>query len=220
MAYVTDEEREAMARVMAILNGNAPAAPSMSQTQIHESLSTEGGPGNPSQAEIAAMSNVLKTLNKISNEVIMESTADDRLSARTARVPQGVAVGEYKIEIHLNENRTAGKQYYSILHTGMNTVIATEITLYEVALSVVKMLNRNRYVNDPVVRRLFELDERYTGCKTEAMGNQQARRRALARGDSVKETIHETKFQRALEQAGSIKREIRQLLEDCSANHR
>ena len=216
---VTDAEREAMARMLAIMNGETPPAPSSSQ-MVTESLSTEGGPGSPSQAEIHAMARVLESLNKVTGEVIMESSPDDKLAVTTRRHKTGVSVGEYKIEIHLNEQRAAGKQYYSIEHTGTGTIIANDITLYEVALAAVKMLNNNNYVNNPTVRRLFELDDHYTSCKIDAMSSKQAQKRAEQRHDMIKEDIYATKFQKALDTAGVIKRDIKKILEDASKTYR
>ena len=216
---VTDAEREAMARMLAIMNGETPPAPSSSQ-MVTESLSTEGGPGSPSQAEIHAMARVLESLNKVTGEVIMESSPDDKLAVTTRRHKTGVSVGEYKIEIHLNEQRAAGKQYYSIEHTGTGTVIANDITLYEVALAAVKMLNNNNYVNNPTVRRLIELDDHYTSCKIDAMSSKQAQKRAEQRHDMIKEDIYATKFQKALDTAGVIKRDIKKILEDASKTYR
>jgi hypothetical protein len=221
MTVVTDAEREAMARMMAIMNGETPPPTQSSGSQlVAESLSTEGGPGSPSQAEVHAMANVLKSLSRVTNEVIMESNADTKLAVHTRRDSSSVSVGEYKIEIHLNEQRAAGKQYYSIEHSGTGTVIANDITLYEVALAAVKMLNNHKYVNNPTVRRLFELDDHYTSCKIDAMSSKQAQKRAEQRGDMIKEDIYATKFQKALDTAGSIKRDIKAILEDASKNHR
>ena len=220
MTVVTDAERDAMARMMAIMNGEAPPLPSTSAQMVTESLSTEGGPGSPSQAEVHAMARVLENLNKVTNEVIMESSSDEKLAVRTRRDSNTVSVGEYKIEIHLNEQRAAGKQYYSIEHSGTGMVIANDITLYEVALAAVKMLNNNKYVNNPKVRRLFELDDHYTSCKIDAMSSKQAQKRAEQRGDMIKEDIYATKFQKALDTAGSIKRDIKAILEDASKANR
>jgi hypothetical protein len=221
MTVVTDAEREAMARMMAIMNGETPPpAHATGSNMVTESLSTEGGPGSPSQAEIHAMAKVLQSLNKVTNEVIMESSPDEKLAVHTRREPNSVSVGEYKIEIHLNEQRAAGKQYYSIEHSSTGIVIANDITLYEVALAAVKMLNNHKYVNNPTVRRLFELDDHYTSCKIDAMSSKQAQKRAAHRGDQIKEDIYATKFQKALDTAGSIKRDIKTILEDASKANR
>jgi hypothetical protein len=221
MTVVTDAEREAMARMMAIMNGEAPPTPRANGNQmVTESLSTEGGPGSPSQAEIHAMARVLENLNKVANEVIMESNPDTKLAVHTRRDSNSVSVGEYKIEIHLNEQRAAGKQYYSIEHSNTGIVIANDITLYEVALAAVKMLNNHKYVNNPTVRRLFELDDHYTSCKIDAVSCRQAQKRAEKRGDMIKEDIYATKFQKALDTAGGIKRDIKAILEDASKNNR
>jgi hypothetical protein len=220
MTVVTDAERDAMARMMAIMNGEAPPPSTSGSSMVTESYSTEGGPGSPSQAEIHAMAKVLENLNKVTNQVIMESNPDTKLAVHTRRDSNSVSVGEYKIEIHLNEQRAAGKQYYSIEHSGTGIVIANDITLYEVALAAVKMLNNHKYVNNPTVRRLFELDDHYTSCKIDAMSSKQAQKRAEQRGDMIKEDIYAVKFQKALDTAGSIKRDIKAILEDAGKANR
>ena len=46
------------------------------------------------------------------------------------------------------------------------------------------------------------------------------RKRAEQRGDMIKEDIYATKFQKALDTAGSIKRDIKAILEDASKANR
>ena len=223
MTYVTPEEKDAMARLLAMMNGETPAPlASDGKKQTVMEADEVGGPGVVTQREINAMADVLGKLNMVTQQVMMESDghAETRMAMQTKRTDDGVAVGAYKIEVHLSEQRAAGKQYYSLRHTGTNTVIANDITLYEVALSVVKMLNNHAYINDKNIRKLFELDDRYTSCKIDAMAAKRYQVKAERARDSVKEDIYATKFQKALDQAGVIKREIKTVLENASKNNR
>jgi len=119
----------------------------------------------------------------------------------------------------MNEKRLAGKQYYRIEHSGSGTVIADDITLYEAALAVVKLLNTNHYVNHSKVRKLFELDDRYTSNRIEAVTARLNARKAARVGDQAKEDIFETKCQSALDKASSVKHEMKQVLTNASGRY-
>jgi hypothetical protein len=210
MAVVTDAEREAMARMMAIMEGKS--VPAQPQTSTPAAADIEiGRPGVVTSAEINAMANVLESLSKVTQQVIMESP-QDKLDIRTSRDSSGVHVGEYKIEIMQNDRRLAGKQYYSVMHTGTKTTIATDITLYEVALNVVRLLNTNHYVNDSKIRKLFEIDDHYTSHRIDAMSAKIAWKKAEKRGDVMKEDIYESKYQKALDSAVQAKKDLKRLL--------
>lgn len=216
MTVVTDAEREAMVRMMAIMNGESvPAQPQVANRSPAADIEI-GGPGVVTSAEINAMANVLESLNKVTKQVIMETEHPrDKLDIHTSRDSSGVNVGEYKIEIQHNERRLAGKQFYSIEHTGTRTMIANDITLYETALAVVKLLNSNHYVNHTNVRRLFELDDRYTSHRIAAMSAKIAGRKAEQRGDDFKKDIYESKVQSSLDQALQAKKDIKKAISEC-----
>lgn len=219
MANVTDAERDAMARMMAIMNGETPA-PAVNyggSTQVNEAIEISG-PGVITQGEINAMANVLEKLNKVTHQVMLESNGDvdTKMDIMTSRTDRTVNVGGYKIGILTNERRIAGKQYYCIEHAASGTVIADDITLYEVALGVVKLLNNNRFVNDPSVRSLFEVDTRYTSHRIDAMSAKLRHRKAERAGDMIKEDIYATKYQKALDQAMGAKAELKRMLTNGS----
>jgi len=52
------------------------------------------------------------------------------------------------------------------------------------------------------------------------MSSKQAQKRAEQRRDMIKEDIYATKFQKALDTAGVIKRDIKKILEDASKTYR
>lgn len=216
MTVVSNEDRDAMARILAAMNGDsAPLVESKSQTTAPDI--EIGGPGVVTTAEIDAMANVMNKLNKVTQQVMLESNGNlqDRLDVRTSRNENSVKVGEYTIGIRLNERRLAGKQYYTIEHTSTKTVIADDITLYETALTVVKLLNNSHYVNHPSVRKLFELDDRYTSHRISAMSAKISARKAEKNNDTFKKDIYESKVQASLDQALNAKKDIKQEIAKC-----
>ena len=220
---VSQEEKDAMARLLAMMNGETPSpAASASQKQTISESEEVGGPGVVTQREINAMADVLGKLNKVTQQVMLESNGDTeaRMAIRTSRTDDGVKVGEYKIEIVMNERRLAGKQSYRIEHTGSNTVIADDITLYEVALNVVKLLNNNTYVNDLRIRKLFEVDERYKGHRVDAMTAKIHLRKAEKVGDKFRMDMLESRYQKSIDEAMRAKHDIRKVLNNGRGDNR
>lgn len=218
---VSSEEKAAMANLLAIMNGQQPEAP-VSRTVNQQALPDDtGGPGVPSQASINAMANVLESLNRVTQQVIYESSGDSesKIDMDTSKTDSGVRVGDYQITIMTDEKRIAGKQYYQISHGRSGSVIANDISLYEVAAAVAKLLNNSRYVNNFHVRRLFELDDRYTSQRLEAINFRRQQRLAEQRRDSMKSDIFTNKYEKALENAVRVKRDIKQAIQEAvSAN--
>lgn len=215
---VSNEEREAMARMMAIMNGETPPAVSNAgPTSVSESVEL-AGPGVVTQREINAMADVLSKLNQVTHQVMLESNGDlnTKIDMMTTRSDRAVNVGGYKIEIMTDERRIAGKQYYRIEHATSGTVIADDITLYEVALGVVKLLNNNKFVNDTKVRNLFEIDARYTSHRVDAISAKLAHRKAEKTGNMIKEDIYATKYQKALDLAMSAKADLKRALNNAN----
>lgn len=216
---VSNEERDAMARMMAIMNGEtpSPSASYSSQTPVSEGVEL-AGPGVVTQREINAMADVLNKLNHVTHQVVLESNGDvnTKMDIMTSRTDRSVNVGGYKIEIMTNERRVAGKQYYRIEHSLSGTVIADDITLYEVALGVVKLLNSNKFVNDTRVRNLFEIDARYTSHRVDAISAKLSHRKAERAGNMIKEDIYATKYQKALDLAMAAKTDLKKALRNAN----
>lgn len=222
MTYVTPEEKDQMARIMAIMNGETPTTPLSESVQTSTQLDDTGAPGQPSQASINAMANVLDKLNKVTQQVIFENKDDPeiRTAVETRRTDDGVKVGGYQITIMTNETRLAGKQYYQISHAKTGTVIANDISLYEVASAVAKLLNSSRYVNNFHVRKLFELDDRYTSQRIDALRHRRQQRLAEQRNDTMKLDIATNKYEHALQQAISTKQDIKQAIKEAMSANR
>lgn len=219
---VSPEEKAEMARMLAIMNGEAPPAAARQATRNQSHIDDTSAPGVPSKASIDAMANVLESLNRVTQQVLFENNDDPeiRTAVETTRTDDGVKVGGYQITIMTNEKRLAGKQYYQIAHGKTGTIIASDISLYEVAAAVAKLLNGSRYVNNFYVRKLFELDERYTSHRINALNHRRQQRIAEQRGDEMKMDIATNKYEHALEQAVKIKHDIRLTIKEAASANR
>jgi hypothetical protein len=207
---VSQQEKDAMSRLLSILNGDTPSVSSSVQPQ-HTSNSVElAGPGVPTQADISAMANILNKLNNLPAHVTLHESADKELAEaiQTERVKDGVNVGRYQIMIKENTKRLAGKQYYSIYHSVTNDVIADDISLYETALAVVRALNNGKFTNCKEIRKLFEQDDIYTAHKIDAL---MYKRKLQKNTDRMKHDIYESRYQASLDRAMTAKRQIKTL---------
>lgn len=213
---VTPEERDAMQRLLEVMEGKAPSVPSPKAEQYGAPDTELAGAGQVTQRDIDAMSQVLAKLNNVTQQVVYESEQDPHLrnAINTERNDDGVKVGSYQIMIKEDEKRLAGKQYYSIYHTKTNDIIADDLTLYETALTIVKILNSGRYVNDPVVRKLFEADDRYTSHRTDAIRFKARMKQAENRGDDAKRDVYESRYQVAIDNAMGFKKDIKKLISE------
>ncbi len=220
MAAVTPEERDAMARLLSIMEGESPPSPVPTTKSATSAGPVElAGAGQITQADVNAMADVLSKLNNVTQEVLHESAFDPQLrqAVNTVRNDEGVKVGNYQIMIHEDERRLAGKQYYSIYNVKTNDVIASDLTLYETALNVVKMLNNGIYVNNPTVRKLFEYDDHYTSHRTDAIRFKTRMRKADQQKDFAKYDLYESRYQTAIENAMIHKRNIKKTITEIKA---
>lgn len=212
---VTPEERDAMANIMRIMEGEAPIKNSTKRSQNSNAPIELAGPGQVTSAEINAMANVLQKLNQVSDEVVSEMITESQhnpaleTALMTSKTPQGVKVGRYQIMILNDDKRLAGKQYYSIYNTRNNDVIADDISLYETALEVVKLLNNGKYANSSDVVKLFDYDQQYTSHKQDAIRYKRAMIMAEKKGDLSKQAIYESRQQASIDRAMAAKKQIK-----------
>ena len=210
---VSPEDRDAMARLLDIMNGNSPTTHTTSHSSPKTSSGVElAGPGVPTRADVDAMANILGKLSTltVSKSHILQESVDTELAEaiQTERTETGVNVGRYQIMIKENPRRLAGKQYYSIYHSVTNDVIADDLSLYETALTAVRLLNNGKYANCKEIRKLFEQDDLYTAHRVDALTY---KRRLQRLDDPVKHDIYESRYQASIDKAMTAKKQIKNL---------
>ncbi len=208
---VTPEDRDAMARLMQLMEGKT--VPSPSQPTRAQNREVElAGPGAVTQADIHAMADVMSRLNSISNKIvndmITESTESPMVAEalKTEKTPTGVKVGRYQIMIKEDQKRLAGKQYYSIYNSITGDTIADDISLYESALAAVRLLNDGKFANSPEIRKIFETDDQYTSHRVDALIY---KRKINTTTDMSKREIFESRYQASLDRCMAAKKNIK-----------
>ena len=217
---VTPQDVYEMARLKAILDGGPMPAPPMGMNNLAEGQEPVILERGASKKDIAAMSDILTKLHNITDDVtddlITESARNTEVqTAMTTSVNStGVKVGQYQIDRCEDPNRIAGKQYYNIYHIRSGDIIAEQVTLYETALTVVKLLNSGAYVNNPQVSRLFEYDNNYAGHKIDALGYKRKVKAAERKNLFEKIDLYEARFQASMQRAMECKQNIRSISEN------
>ena len=213
MTAVTPEEHEAMLRLRNIMEGVHNPEPAKPNSNLSREVEL-AGPGQVTNADIHAMSDVLSKLNSITNHVvddmITESVAHPQISEalHTQKLSNGIKVGRYQILVKEDAQRLAGKQFYSIYNSLTNDTIADDISLYETALAVVRLLNKGKFANSAEVRQLFENDDAYTSHKVDAIN---FKRRLKTVKDAAKQDIYESRLQASMDRCMAAKKLIKTL---------
>lgn len=215
---VTPEERDAMQRLLRVMNGESAS--------LHESKTStvnQAGPvilpgaGQITSQDVNAMADVLKRLEQAvsgtSQQMVMESQVDQELNEAlvTNSIPQGVKVGIYKIQQRLDEHRMAGKQYYDVINSLTGQTVAHELSLYEAAHGLVKLLNNGKYFNSSEVRELMEAESNYTSHKIDAVRYHRMMLRAQKTGDHNKGDLMEVRKQSSMDRAMMAKKLVKKL---------
>lgn len=211
MTVTSKEEKDAMARLLNIMSGNPvdQIVERKMPVQTHVELA---GPGQITDADKNAMAAVLARLNSVSTDVVKEmvneSSSQPLISEalHTEKTDNGVKVGRYQIMIKEDPKRLAGKQFYSIYNNITNDTIADDISLYETALAVVRLLNSGKFANNAEVRKLFEQDDAYTSHRVDALI---FKRKFTVTTDASKKDIFESRYQASLDRAMTAKKAIK-----------
>lgn len=204
---VSEQERNYMQNLLDIMDGKSPAGAQSSPKNLHAPLNESvqlAGPGQVTSADVQAMHNVLSKLEHITDDLVQdpEPNQEFRQAIQEQRNTRGMSVGSWQIAVHEDAARLAGKQYYSIHHTQTKQVIANDISLYETALGVARLLNKGEMVNSWKVRELFEQDDTYTHHKIDA---HRFRIRSRKTHDQHQRQLYETRMQASSDRAQQIR---------------
>jgi hypothetical protein len=211
---VSSEERDFMQNLLDKLNGEAAStAPVKLTEQRRKSAPVElAGPGGVTESDIQAMSQVLSRLDGLATELVNDPEPVQEFSQALAesRNKLGVKVGKWQIAQHEDAARLAGKQYFSIYHSETNQVIANDISLYETALRVARLLNSGEYVNSVKVRELFEQDDSYTSHKIDAHRFYIRSRKSTSR---EQKELYENRMQASKDRAQMLRAQLKKNLD-------
>lgn len=211
---ITEHDKQEMERFRKIINGSSEIVDptiAYNNSNIETVGNISSAPYVPSYGiddkDIAAMGKILESFNSVVNDASanIAKQAVNESHIMTERYENSVHVGKYEIKLNEDQTRMAGKQYYSIYNLKSNDIIADDVSLYEVAIGVVNLLNSGKYVNDPGVSSLFEKDNSYTSHYIDAV---RFKRRMKKTTDLHEKQLFESRFQASVKKCRDIRRII------------
>jgi hypothetical protein len=169
MANVSREEVHQMTNFMRALNGNdeqtfsEPAAMTKSLTETRQHMPL------PVTADgTAEMKDVLTRFYAATDSAIRESASGDaelREAMMTERTTHGSRIGGWEIEMRVEGKR----KFYDVIQSGGATRIAADLTLYEAAHGLVRILNEGGRINSPQAINLLRAEQDYASALNDAV---------------------------------------------------
>lgn len=188
-------EIEAMARLNRIMNG--------------EILESEETGVDPTQgvtpSAIDDMKNILKVFggaNAVQEQV--KESPRFREAIATHKTENGVQIGSWEIKV--NEDST-GKTY-DVINIHTSEAIALDLTLYESAVGLTKLLNFHVGINDPKIKKLLALEEDYARYRQDAAVFKVRAKQRQQAGDTFRAAVAEDRFKENRDHAIRLREEI------------
>lgn len=195
---VDPREVEEMARIRRILNGEyQEEVTEVALNHINESH--DMGDIDATHDPIKHMKAILQRFNQgasSSVQRIQESNDADRgfeAALKTEKTKTGVKVGSWEIKVYEDQ----GNKTYDVCHVQTNEPIARDLTLYETALSITKLLNKHVSINSPQVREVLELEESYSRARTDAALFKRKTRRMNESDNQFEAHVADDRYQEA-----------------------
>jgi hypothetical protein len=215
---VNETDRLAMAHLIDIMNGKITPAPRQPlAAHTHEMPVQLGGAGQVTNQDIQAMASVLQKFNQAVEQthvqLLYESKHDAHVAEAlvTEKQNDSVKIGHYKIAVHMDEQRVAGKQYYDVVHGVTGEKLASELSLYEAAHGLVKLLNSGKYVNHTQVRDLLEAEAAYTSHRIDAIHYHKLVKRASTQMQLSKVDVFEARKAASMDKAAHAKIKVKRI---------
>jgi hypothetical protein len=201
---VDPREVEEMARLRRILNGEAvePKIPSLLGTK----KSMIGESSDP-QDDMKAILEMFQHGATGAVERVREAAVDNkplRDALMTSKTKDGVKMGSWEIKVH----EDGGLKTYDVSNTYTGEPIAQDLTLYESALCLCKLLNFHVGINSAQVREILNLEEQYARHRQEAAMFKLRIKQRNESGDTVRAAIAEDRYQEARTHALDLREQI------------
>lgn len=201
---VDPREVEAMARLRRIMSGEveqeqSPALLSTKKVQLGESADATDD-----------MKAILELFNKGAQESVerVREEAKDSKPLRDALMTQktkdGVKMGSWEIKVH----EDGGLKTYDVSNVYTGEAIAQDLTLYESALCLCKLLNFHVGINSSQVKEILNLEEQYARQRQEAAIFKVRVKQRTEAGDHTRAAIAEDRYNEARSQALDLREQI------------
>jgi hypothetical protein len=205
MSTPSRDDVDSMKNLMSIINGGMinesitePTYAPQQEQRIAPTVVT-GDPGVSSMKEI--LSRFYESTQNSVERVVTEKAEQSPLlkeALNTRLTESGVRVGSWEITVHED---APGQKTYDVTNVHTNEPIAHDLSLYESALGLTKLLNRNVGINNSRVREILELEEEFTRHRTDAAVFKRKMNRMLSEGDGFRANVAEDRYEECKRQA-------------------
>jgi hypothetical protein len=206
---VDSREVEEMSRLLRILNGEQ-----YGEQRSIESHSTDASVSRVAIGESVDPTDDMKAIlerfqsgAKASVAKAREDAVDNRPlrdALITEKTKNGVKMGSWEIKVTEHN----GVKSYDVTNIHTDEAIAQDLTLYESALCLCKLLNFHVGINSAQVREVLDLEDRYARFRHEAVVFKQRIKQRSSSGDSVRAAIAEDRYQEARTNALNLREQI------------
>jgi hypothetical protein len=150
---ITPEQGQAMGDIMSLFNEGVAGAV----------------PVAPKTADTGSMSKIMEAFSSMSEDLVSHTDAYPELKKAlvTEVTSTGTRVGSWKID--LRDVDGAGK-FYDVVHALTNEPIASDLRLYEAALTLVNALNEGQGITSMKVKTILNIEGDYARALTDAVG--------------------------------------------------
>ena len=191
---VDPREVAEMARIRRILNGDfSNEVEEAAKSVVYESQQNQIGASSDPTTD---MKEIMRRLNQgVSNSVerIVENDNTDLKFASalvTEKTDRGVKVGSWEIKMY-EEN---GQKTYDVCHVQTEEPIARDLTLYESALTISKLLNAHVSINSHQIRNVLALEDEFAKTRNEAATFKRKMRRMTESNNLFEAHVAEARF--------------------------
>jgi hypothetical protein len=140
----------------------------------------------------------------IQGKIVREIDRPLRDALVTQRTRDGVKMGSWEIKV-LEDN---GVKSYDVTNIHTREAIAHDLTLYESALCLCKLLNFHVGINSPAVKGILEMEESYAHHRSEAARFKHRNKQRLDAGDTARAAIAEDRYDEARSAALQVREQI------------
>jgi hypothetical protein len=212
MGPVNRKDVDDMQRLMDIMNGSGlesePEYIQESAPQHRPSVAPPAISSHPGAADMKEiLSRFYESANQATERVAEKVQQSPRLkeALETKRTQAGVQVGSWEIRVHED---VPGTKTYDVVNVHTDEPIAHDLSLYESALALTKLLNRNSGINTPKVREILDLEENFTRQRTDAANFKRKINRMLKEGDEFRANVAEDRYEECRQQAIALRSKL------------
>lgn len=202
---VDPREVEEMSRLRRILNGEiVEQAPALLKSK---EVANTIGQHTDATDDMKAILEMFKNGANESVKRIQEEAKESRPlrdALMTQKTKDGVKLGSWEIRA----NEEVGVKFYDVTNVRTGEAIAHDLTLYESAVCLCKLLNRSLGVNSPQIREVLRLEDDYARYRQEAVMFKHRFKQRTEAGDQVRAAIAEDRYQEARSNALKLREEL------------